>query len=306
MVANANEADTAQRWLERMASSLTAENFQISLVQLQRDQIRTLRYFHGVVEGEEVAYLDHLNGPSKSVVRVGNQVTYLEHDVAPYSVNAGRIHGWLPPAFAGNIERLTPHYQFVKAGRNRVAGHTAQLIRIVPEDAYRYQYRVWLDIESALPLRVDLLDTENNLLEQVLAIELHLFEQPLPQLEELKAQVWPNVVVPPQSSQNSRWQFGWLPKGFAVTHYDQHLLLGLNEPVEYLSLSDGLADFSVYIGLAGQVELPTHLSTTNGLALASAIHGEVEVVVVGKLPVDALSNVANNIYPAGEAGGPSD
>ncbi|ADN74937.1 sigma E regulatory protein, MucB/RseB [Ferrimonas balearica DSM 9799] len=308
MAANAQEAVSAQAWLERMASALNTQPFQLSFVQLQRDQIRALRYLHGVVDGEEVAYLDHLNGPAKSVVRVGEQVTYLEHDVAPYSVAAARIRGWLPPVFGGQIERLVPHYQFVLAGRNRVAGRTAQLIRVVPNDSFRYQYRVWLDLETALPLRVDLLDTDNNLLEQLLVIELHKFDQPLPALAELKGRKWPDVVLPPHQKDTPRWQFGWLPHGFEMTHYDRHMLLGLNEPVEYLSLSDGLAELSVYIGRVGQVELPTHLTTTNGLALATAIHGDVEVVVVGKMPVDTLSNVANNIYPVQgtEQGGDSD
>lgn len=301
--ANAQEAVSAQAWLERMATALNTQQFQLSLVQLQRDQIRALRYLHGVVDGQEVAYLDHLNGPAKSVVRVGQQVIYLEHDVAPYSVAASRIRGWLPPAFASDISRLVPHYQFVLAGRNRVAGRTAQLIRVVPDDSFRYQYRVWLDLETALPLRVDLLDTENNLLEQVLVIELHRFEAPLPILSELKQQTWPDIVLPPHQEDAPRWQFGWLPHGFEVAHYDRHLLLGLNEPVEYLSLSDGLAEISVYIGRVGQIELPTHLTTTNGLALASAIHGDVEVVAVGKLPVETLSNVASNLYPANADGG---
>ncbi|GAA4897270.1 MucB/RseB C-terminal domain-containing protein [Ferrimonas pelagia] len=297
-IVQAADSSAARQWLERMELALNHHNFQLSLVQMQRDQIRAMRYHHGVFDEAQVALLEHLNGPIKSAIRLDDKVVFIEHDVQPYGVRSDRIPGMLPGVFAGGIAKLEPHYRFVEGGRNRVAGRTAQLIRIVSGDPYRFQYRVWLDVESALPLRVDLVDQENSLLEQLLVIELHQFEQASPLLIELRERTWPEVMEAPERQLQQRWRFGWLPAGFEVQHYDQHMLLGLNEPVEYLALSDGLAEFSVYIGLAGRVTLPGNVTAGNGLALASAVHGEVEVVVVGKLPVETLANVAENIYPA--------
>ncbi|GAA5192356.1 MucB/RseB C-terminal domain-containing protein [Ferrimonas gelatinilytica] len=285
-------------WLVRMEHALNHANFQLSMVQMQRDQIRSLRYLHGVMPEGQVALLEHLNGPVKNAIRIHNTVAFLEHDVQPYSVRSDRIPGLFPGVFAGGINGLEAHYRFVEGGRNRVAGRTAQLVRIVPADQYRFQYRVWLDIDTALPLRVDTLDPDNTLLEQLLVIELHQFDKAPPLLEELSQRSWPEVLEAPRSTFELRWRFGWLPKGFTVTHYDQHRLLGLNEPVDYIALSDGLAEFSVYIGRAGRVDLPDGLTTSNGLAMATAQHGEVEVVAVGKVPLSALVNVVENIYPA--------
>ncbi|SHI23281.1 MucB/RseB C-terminal domain-containing protein [Ferrimonas marina] len=295
---HAAEASAAKVWLERMQHALNQANFQLSLVQMQREQIRTLRYAHGVVDEQQVAFLEHLNGPHKSAIRIGDTVVFVEHDVQPYSVRSDRIPGLYPGAFAGDLSLLEPHYRFVEGGRNRVAGRTAQLIRIVSADQYRYQYRIWLDVETAIPLRVDLVNSDNDLLEQLLVVEAHVMEQPLPLLAELQQRRWPDVVQAPGQQHPLRWRFGWLPQGFEVVHHDQHMLIGLNEPVEYLSVSDGLSEFSVYIGLVGRVPVPSHITTNNGLALASATHGEVEVVVVGKMPVEALANVADNVYPA--------
>ncbi len=290
--------DESKLWLARMQEALNSSNFQISYIHMQLDQIRAFRYQHGLIDGEQVAFLEHLNGPLKSSARVGNKVIYLEQDTKPYSVTSDRIPGIMPGAFAGGLLELDGHYRFVLGGRNRIAGHSAQLIRIVAADQYRYQYRVWMDAETAIPLRIDLLDTDNNLLEQLLVIEHHRFNDASPLLHELRAQQWPAVVTAPESPQTHPWRFGWLPSGFEVRHYDQHLLIGLNEPVEYLAVSDGLNDFSVYIGRVGQVQLPTNISSGNGLSLASARHGEFEVVAVGRMPVESLQNVAENLYPA--------
>ncbi|WP_245595614.1 MULTISPECIES: MucB/RseB C-terminal domain-containing protein [Ferrimonas] len=296
--AHAATGDSAISWLQRMQQALSQSHFQYSLIHLQMDHIRPLRYLHGVVDDHQVAYLEHLNGPLKNVVRVDDQVTYLEHEVKPYSVRSARISGFIPPAFGTGVEAFTPFYQLAMGGRDRIAGRTSQVIRIVSTDRFRYSYQLWLDVKSGLPLRIDTINADGQLLEQYLVIELVTFSEPPPILSELAGQVWPPVLASASATDAPQWRFGWLPQGFEVTHVDQHRLFGVNDPVQYLSLSDGLTEMSVYIGLAGQIEMPENLSTGSGLSLASARHGEVEVVAVGKLPVESLSNVANSIYPA--------
>ena len=296
--AHAAGDDPAIDWLHKMQHALSNTQFRYSLIHLQADHIRPLRYLHGTVDGKEVAYLEHLNGPQKNVVRIGDQVTYLEHDVKPYSVRSARISGFIPPAFGTGVEAFTPYYQLAVGGRDRVAGRTSQVVRIVSTDKFRYSYSLWLDMETALPLRIDILNADGQLLEQYLVIEMAAFDVPPPVLGKLTEENWPPVLVRANSDQQSPWRFGWLPQGFKLTHVDQHRLFGVNDPVQYLALSDGLTEMSVYIGLAGQVVMPESLSTGSGLSLASARHGDVEVVVVGRMPLESLTNVANSIYPA--------
>ncbi len=56
---------SAKAWLEKMSQALREKEYKISLIQLQADNIRPLVYLHGKVNGEEVAFLEHLNGPPK-------------------------------------------------------------------------------------------------------------------------------------------------------------------------------------------------------------------------------------------------
>ena len=291
----AQEDLSPKAWLENMSQALREQEFKISLIQLQADHIRPLVYIHGKVEDQEVAFLEHLNGPPKNAVRVGNTVTFIEHDQPAYSVNASRIQGILPPAFAGDISKLEAGYQFVLGGRSRLAGRPSQLVRIIPNDEFRYGYQVWLDMESFLPLRYDMLTQNKDLLEQILVVELLVLDEAPAILNEAYRQEWPAVVSQSKRDAGDDWAFKWLPAGFEILVKDSHRLMGSHEAVEYIALSDGIANISVYVARVGETKMPEELVTRNGLSLATEVVGNFEVVAVGKVPAETLSRVAKSI-----------
>ncbi|MEI6858643.1 MAG: MucB/RseB C-terminal domain-containing protein [Shewanella sp.] len=291
----AQEDLSAKAWLEKMSQALREQEFKMSLIQLQADEIRPLVYIHGKVEDQEIAFLEHLNGPPKNAVRVGNTVTFIEYDQPIYSVSANRIQGVLPPAFSGDISRLETGYQFVLGGRSRLAGRPGQLVRIIPNDNFRYGYQVWLDIESYLPLRYDMLTQDKQLLEQILVVELLVLDKAPAILIKALNQKWPAVASQSKRDAGDNWIFNWLPAGFDIVVKDSHRLMGSLEAVEYVALSDGLANISVYIARIGETHMPEELVTRNGLSLATEVVGNFEVVAVGKVPTATLRRVAKNI-----------
>ncbi|MCL1094636.1 MucB/RseB C-terminal domain-containing protein [Shewanella kaireitica] len=293
--AMAREDMPAKAWLENMSQALREQEFKISLIQIQADHIRPLVYIHGKVQDQEVAFLEHLNGPPKNAVRVGNTVTFIEHDQPAYSVHAKRIQGVIPAAFADDISNLEAGYQFVLGGRSRIAGRPGQLVRIIPNDDNRYGYQVWLDMDTFLPLRFDMINNDKQLLEQLMVVELLVLEEVPSILIEAHKQEWPAVMAQSERAAGEDWKFGWLPKGFKVLVKDQHRLIGSKEAVEYIAISDGLASISVYVAKAGDSPLPDELVTRNGLSLATERVGNAEVVAVGKVPAETLSRIAQSI-----------
>ncbi|MFT5234799.1 MAG: sigma-E factor negative regulatory protein RseB [Shewanella sp.] len=293
--AMAQEDMSAKAWLDKMSQALRDKEYKISLIQLQADHIRPLVYIHGKIEDQEVAFLEHLNGPPKNAVRVGDTVTFIEHDQPAYSVNANRIQGILPAAFAGDIAALESGYTFLLGGRSRLAGRPSQLVRIMPVDDFRYGYQVWLDLDTYLPLRYDMLTQDKQLLEQVLVVELMVLDDAPAILNEAYNQKWPEVVTQPTRDAGDNWKFKWLPEGFKVLVKDSHRLMGSHEAVEYISLSDGIANISVYVARAGDAKMPEELVTRNGLSLATERIGNAEVVAVGKVPAETLSRIAKSI-----------
>ncbi|MFQ6371331.1 MucB/RseB C-terminal domain-containing protein [Shewanella sp. YIC-542] len=291
----AQEQLSAKAWLENMSQALRDKQFKISLIQLQVDSIRPLLYLHGTVDGKEVAFLEHLNGPIKNAVRVGNTVTFIEHDQPAYSMTSNRIQGVIPAAFAGDISALEAGYNLVLGGRARIAGRTGQMIRLVPNDEYRYTVQVWVDTASFLPLRYDMLSQDKQLLEQLLVIELFETKTPAPILEEAYQQEWPPVMNPSERADGQNWQFNWLPAGFRVIVRDHHRLIGTHEPVEYIALTDGLSNISIYVARSGDAPIPEELMTRDGISMASERVGNLEVVAVGRVPTQTLVRIASGL-----------
>ncbi|QYK06156.1 MucB/RseB C-terminal domain-containing protein [Shewanella zhangzhouensis] len=286
---------SAKAWLEEMSRALNQEQFKMSVIHLQADHIRPLVYLHGKVNGQEVAFLEHLNGPIKNAVRIDNRVTFIEHDQPAFTVNADRIQGLWPAVFANDPAGIEAGYQFVLGGRSRIAGRPGQLVRLIPNDPHRYPLQVWVDMETYLPLRYELLTDEKELLEQIMVVELLVLEEPAPLLAEAAKQDWPPVINQLDRHDGQNWTFTWLPEGFKVVARDHHRLMGSQEPVEYVAITDGIANISVYVGRAGNVPMPDELMTRNGLGLVSEKVGNAEVVAVGRVPMETLSRIIRSL-----------
>lgn len=291
----AQEELSAKVWLENMSHALKEKEFKASIIHVQADLIRPLVYLHGKVEGEEVAFLEYLNGPPKNAVRVGKTVTFIEHDQPAYSVTANRIQGVWPAAFAADISLLEKGYQFVLGGRSRIAGRPGQMVRIIPNDDDRYATQVWIDMQTYLPLRYDVLNKDRELLEQTMVVELLELNEPPHILVEAKKQPWPAVVEQAERTDGHSWEFSWLPQGFTVAVRDSHRLIGSHEPVEYLALTDGLANISVYVSKPGSQALPDELMTRNGLSMVVEPIGKQEIIAVGKVPHETLKKIAKSL-----------
>ena len=293
--AMAQEDMAAKVWLDKMSQALKEKEFKASIIQLQADHIRPLVYLHGKVNNQEVAFLEYLNGPPKNAVRVGNRVTFIEHDEPAYSIVSDHIQGVWPAAFSANMADLEVGYQFVLSGRSRIAGRPGQMIRLLPNDEFRYGFQVWIDMETYLPLRYDMLTQDKQLLEQIMVIELIELSEPPAILLEAYKQEWPAVIDQAERQDGQNWQFSWLPAGFTVVVRDHHRLIGSQETVEYIALTDGLANISVYVARAGTSKLPEELITRNGLSLVSENVGNAEVVAVGKVPTETLARIAKSL-----------
>lgn len=291
----AQETMSAKNWLEHMSQALRQEQFKVSAICIQGENITPIIYLHGKFNDHEVAFWERLNGPQKNRVRVNDTVTYLEHNQPAYSIQSNRIQGIWPAALSEPITDLENGYKFVLGGRSRIAGRLAQLVRLIPQDGTRYSHQVWIDIESYLPLRYDLVNQEKQPIEQVMVLELYLLQSPPHLLEQVAKQNWPEVMNRPGEQTTKNWQFLWLPQGFKLMLEDHHHLIGSGESVDYIGLSDGLVGISVYVSKAPKNPLPKELLTRNGLSFVSSVRDGYEVVAMGKIPLPTLARIANSL-----------
>jgi len=281
-------------WLNSMDSAHQKLNFTIPMVHLEPNSVQTYLFEHGVSNNKQVVYMAALSGPVRHSYRVDNKVTYLEPESRPYTINASKIVGASPALFVGKIQHIIDNYSMTMVEKGRIAGRVTQLIRLKAKDGDRFSYILWLDLETSLLLRYDLFDLDNNLVEQVQAVGLNLNTEPSENIIQLSMRPSDQVHAL-TTTQQDKWTFNWLPNGFVVQASDSHRVDKALSAVEYVMLSDGLSQVSVYIAKAITAEIPAKLQTNSGITMANKRYGQYDVTVVGRIPYNTALKIANAV-----------
>ena len=296
---NSYPSDSAQAWLVKMSDAVKSLNYTISFI-LLKPGVDSQPYLwrHGVNEdGLEMEQLNLLNGPGREVVRIGDKVSYFEPNVPPYSLQSSIINGPFPSEFFQLPEKLMMSYEFILVGRSRIAGRAAQQIRIISKDKSRFGLNVWLDQETGLLLKMNMFGQDAQLLEQIQVTSLQVTKDPAPFFTKIEPEMLPEVInFGPSVPLNSPWTIGYIPKGMTIIKRDLRRLSGLGEVVEYIMLSDGLVDVSLYLQeIQSNKQQENLVGTVQSDTLLTIKHGELNITVIGKLPAATANTIAKSI-----------
>jgi sigma-E factor negative regulatory protein RseB len=296
---NTYSSDRAQAWLAKMSDAVKSLNYTISFI-LLKPGVDSQPYLwrHGVNEdGIEMEQLNLLNGPGREAVRIGDKVSYFEPNVPPYSLQSSIINGPFPSEFFQFPKKLMLSYEFILVGRSRIAGRAAQQIRIISKDKSRFGLNVWLDQETGLLLKMNMFGQEAQLLEQIQVTGLQVTKKPDPFFEKIEPGMLPEIVsFGPRAPLNSPWVIGYIPKGMTIIKRDMRRLAGSGEVVEYIMLSDGLVDVSVYLQERENNKPQENLvGTVQSDTLLTIEHGDLNITVIGKLPASTANAIAKSI-----------
>ncbi len=292
-------SSSATDWLTQLQQSLRTLNYRISYVVSQQGaQAEPYLWRHGLVDGVEMEHLSLLNGPGRESFRVGNVVSYFEPTSPPYSIRSEFINGPIPSQFFMAPDVLSEAYDIVLVGKSRVSGLASQQIRIISKDNNRYSFVAWLDQQSGLLLKLDMLDLEGKLLEQIQVTSIHISDSPDEYFHKIERDKLPELaMMKPAAPAHHKWQINWLPTGMKAIKQDTHKLPVTGDTVDYVLLSDGLVDVSVYVhairGTVAENGWLRHQSNT----LLSLNNGKIEVTVVGKIPAETANTIASSIRP---------
>jgi sigma-E factor negative regulatory protein RseB len=297
-VAYADEGGKAL--LESMAQTIKNSNFTASFVVVKGHNVDPYHWRHGTFEGQEIESLSRLNGAGLEIFRKGNVVTYFEPQSKPYSLKSETISGPFPSVLFSNINELEPHYHFALGGKSRISGRLAQLVRIEAKNSQKFNYWLWIDGESSLPLKTAYVDSKGQVMEQLQLTNVSFSEQPNAELIEFAKLSLPAPLG--ENKQNGEqvgnWKVSWLPTGFKLINAERKSLTLNNELADSFLFSDGLVDVSVF------VQRPlAELKRSNGFergATAYFIHQQdgFEVSVIGNIPKLSAKQIAESVSRA--------
>ncbi|WP_394128095.1 sigma-E factor regulatory protein RseB [Vibrio hepatarius] len=290
------EENAAEALLYQMNEASQHLNYELSYILIKKNSIEPLLYRHAVSEDKQLAHLIYLSGPVREVIRRGDEVSYLEPGVEPFTIESGNMVAPTIPLLNSDVSQLKNFYDFVQVGRAREAGVACQVLRVVPKDGQRYSYVLWVDEGSKLPLRADLVDRDGEVLEQYRTISYNVnekIEQVLSGLNQVKL---PEVLSLPKGQvDNAHWTVAWVPNGFEPKELNRYRMNDTERMVESQMYSDGLFSFSVYISQSDNLSLKGQLVRQGRRTLHSFVRGEHEISVIGDVPPATAKRIAQSV-----------
>jgi sigma-E factor negative regulatory protein RseB len=296
-------ADDARDWLERMFTAAQTRSYEGTFVHRSGERMETMRVVHRAQDGRVSERLWSEDEPGREVIRDEEKVTCIFADRRSVLVEsrrpgeAGAVTGRLPRY----DQELIGHYDFLVLGDGRKLGRSVVVLEVRPRDEFRYGYKLWIDEQSAMPLKVQMRDNGGRAVEEFQFTEIRLDPQiPDSSFEpslELDEFTW----YEQESSRSDElsapeWMVADLPPGFAMTLAERRPLPASPDPVTQLVYSDGLASVSVFIEPAGEGQESMDGFSRLGAANAFSLRqGPLQVTAVGEVPGKTVRRIAESV-----------
>lgn len=289
----------AQDWLERIGPALARLDYQGTLVMVSGTSMETLGVYHAFDGGHERMRLVTLTGAHREVIRDDKMVMCIGTGIESVGYDADTTGRWNPAGQFANAGKLDSYR--AKLGKvGRVADRDCQIVDLEPKDGWRYGYRLWLDHQTGLPLRIALVGEGGRALEQMAFASLQVGNKPDPaNLRPSTQQGLRRVQTLDAGKQaDPGWRVVSPPPGFTLRSGRR-----LGESVQLL-YSDGLASVSVYVEPVSGTQRGESGMRRGAVNMRSFREGGRRVVAIGKVPAATVDYFARNVRPvAGKAPG---
>ncbi len=288
-------ADAAIELLSKMNQAVQTQNYRMYFLTQEKDQyVTTYEYSHlGSQQNDRYAHLLYLEGPAKEIILHNGVTSYFQPDSTSFSISSSRITEAFPDVIYNNFNELSDSYDFVLIGKTRTANRTAQLVRIVAKDKDRYSYVIWIDDETHLPIRIDLTDLNNELVQQIKVIELDSNFDKKKMKDYINTRNYPILLaIEKQDDELDNWHLLWLPKGFKeIAAYNVSFY---SDDIATKLYSDGVFSFTVNIS-DENIKQSDEVIQQGARTIFSTHVANKNVVIIGNLPLTTIEQIARNI-----------
>lgn len=296
--------DGAREWLDEMSSALQTLDYDGVFVYLHDDKLEAMRIIHRMDAGGQRERLVSLTGSAREVLRDDKAVTCIMPDHR--SVMVGQSRPRQPfPVVPKDLDSVSPYYALEDAGDDRMAGYSARVIAITPRDAYRYGYRFWIDKNTRMLLKSDLIGVDGKPIEQVMFTRL-VIGPDIP-TDDLQPSLtgdgydWHRQEDIHQSAADRQagtpgWRVGRLPSGFKLINFQHKRMREGRGDAEHMVFTNGLATVSVYVEASPSGHPGfTGLSSMGAMNAYRVMLNGSQVTVVGEVPAATVEMIATTV-----------
>lgn len=286
------------RWLQRLHDASKGRSYSGTfVVSAAQGQLYSARIWHACDGAQQLQRVESLSGAQRLTFRRNDQVLTLDPVSRTARVEKREALVQFPQLLQAAAAAIPNHYEARALGNQRVAGYEAELTQLEPKDSLRFGYRIWSERKSGLVLKLQTVDAQGRVLEQVAFSELQ-FDAPVRVNHLLRAMgdTQGYRIERSELTKTTAAQEGWVLKtviaGFKPTSCYRRADAGWPDTVQW-SFSDGLASVSLFVEPHAQnparnetvsVQGATHsltrrLSTAEGMWWLTAV-GEVPLATL--------------------------
>jgi len=296
----------ARQWLEKMTRAAQTLNYDGTFVYRKGDSMESMRIIHRYDDEGERERLVAQSGAAREVVRDNRSVTCILPDDEAVVVAKRRAQKLAPGKILDGEEELSRHYDLRVHEGERVAGRSTKLVVVEAMDEFRYDYRLFVDEQTGLLLKSELVGPDGEPREQIVYTNITMPDTIPDELLEPETSgegyTWyrNEAAAGPETEttegESSAWKPGWLPPGFELHDRARDPILSSRDPVEHLVYSDGLASVSLFIE-----RLEDAKDRLNGRSAMGAVNafgrmvGEHQITVVGEVPAATVERIGRSI-----------
>ena len=313
----AASGDDPRAWLDKMNQALAMRNYDGTFFHLSQGQVETLRIVHRVHAGRITERLVSMDGSGREFVRTNEELTcYLpdQHTVLVEPRKDNNPFLGSLPQFNADVDEF---YKIASLPPGRILGRPTRVISVTPKDQFRFGYRLWLDEQTAMPLKTQLCDSRGQVVEQIVFANLempdNIPESAVQTAVRTEGMKWvrQGPSVDNASPATAAFRASRLPPGFRLTVSGAQTLGESNAPATHLVYSDGVATVSVFVEPEAATPPASSANATRpmqglarvgaGYAFSTVVQGH-QVTAVGEVPAQTVEFIAHSVTSLGAAG----
>lgn len=165
---------SVNEWLARMHEGSRQRAYVGTLVVSAGSSMSASKIWHVCDGNQQMERIDTLTGTPRTTIRRNNDVITFVPEAKTALVEKRDSLGMFPELLRTPSNLIPQFYQAREVGVQRVAGHLADMVEILPRDDLRFGYRIWSEQQSGLVVKLQTLGQQGGVLEQMAFSELQM------------------------------------------------------------------------------------------------------------------------------------
>lgn len=166
---------SVSEWLVRMHEASRLRSYIGTFVVLSNSgNMSSARIWHACEGDQQIERVESLTGAPRSVFRRNEEVITFLPESRVVRAEKRESAGMFPNLLKASESSIPQFYAARPLGTDRVAGFEADVVQLAPKDNLRFGYRIWSEKKSGLVVKLQTVNSQGTVLEQVAFSELQL------------------------------------------------------------------------------------------------------------------------------------